>query len=49
MYTSRQAKVFEHLFEISFEALREMSVNGHRKLYPDFEVRALPGGRHGAA
>ena len=40
MYASRQAKVFEYLFEISFEALREMSVNGYRKLDPDLEVRA---------
>jgi len=39
MYASCQAKIFEYLFEISFEALRKLAVNGHRKLYPDLEVR----------
>ena len=49
MYAFRQPKVFEYLFKIGFEALRELSVNGYGKLDSDLEVRTLPAGRHGAA
>ena len=40
MYASCQAKIFDYLFKISFEAPRELSLNGHRKLDSDLEVRA---------
>jgi hypothetical protein len=36
MYASCQAKIFEYLFKIRFEALRELAFNGHRELDPDF-------------
>ena len=38
LYASRQTQVFEYLFEISLEALRELSFDGPRGLNSDFEI-----------